>query len=230
MKIPEFLKVRAAIPAVLLLAVLVAAIAALVVFMLRISQLNDEIAGLHTIIAAEKGTSGDVLSEIEAARSEIESLTGENNNLKADNSTLRAEYDTLSAENETLKADIEKLRPYQLTFYAPNEYDLVVDQRLEPELVNMIKKHFSAVASGNLEVYNSTLKNKNDNYLLTFFESRKNTDISVTAIAAPDSMGAGSIESGPLFLTVTHIKEGVLNVDYIGVTKINKKWVVYDYD
>jgi hypothetical protein len=59
MKLPEFLKIRTPIPAVLLLTVLVAAIAVLVVFMLRISQLNDEIAGLHTLIAAEKDTSGD---------------------------------------------------------------------------------------------------------------------------------------------------------------------------
>ncbi len=229
MKIPEFLKIRAPIPAVLLLTVLVAAIAVLVVFMLRISQLNDEIAGLHTLIDAEKDTSGDALTEIEATRSEIKALTAENNTLKSENGTLRAEYDALGAKNETLKADIEAMRQYQLTFNEPNEYDLVVDQRLEPELVTMIKKHFSAMASGNLEVFNSTLKNKGGDYILDLFESRKNTDISVTSISS-STLGADPIESGPLYLSVTHKKEGMLNVDYIGVTKINNKWVVYDYD
>jgi alanyl-tRNA synthetase len=230
MKLLNIFRLKVSVPAALLIAAAVAAIAVLVIFQIRINQFNNEVSELYRLAAEDQTAGSQAMAEIDAIQAENEALRAENNTLKADNSVTLAEYDALHTENETLAKELEALRQYQLTFYVPREYDLVVDQRLETELVNLIKKHFNATAAGNLDVYRSTLIQKDSDYLLSFFESRKNSDMAVTAISAPDILGDRPLEGGPIFLEVTYKKEGALNVDRIGVTKINKKWVIYDYD
>lgn len=95
----------------------------------------------------------------------------------------------------------------------------------------MIKKHFSAITTGNLEEYRSTLGYSDSEYLLGFFRERKNTRLEITSISVPDAMGEGMFVSGGFFVTVAYRQDGhdVL-LSHIGVTKKDGKWVIYDYD
>lgn len=230
MKIIKLFNTKVSIPAVILILVMIAAIAVLVVFQIKTGQLTDEIADLKKLAADEAQTNDDAQTENETAQAENEALRAENKSLKSEAASLKTDNAALSAENESLSADIEVLKQYQLTYGVPLEYQIAVDQRLETALIDMMKKHIYAIETGNIEDYRSTLINKNNDYLLGIYTERKSSGITVTSISASDIVGAGPVTSGPLFLAVTYKKEGALNIDYIGVTKINKKWVVYDYD
>jgi cell division protein FtsB len=221
---------KVSIPAVILILVLIAAITVLVVFQMKIGQLNNEISDLKKVVAAEAQTNDDAQTEDETAQAENEALRTENKSLKSETASLKADNDALSAENKALNTDIETLKQYQLTLYVPLEYQIAIDQRLETSLIDLIKKHIKAIETGNIDDYRSTLINKDNAYLLGIYTEQKKSDLAVTSISAPDIMGVGPITNGPFFLAVTYKKDGELTIDYIGVTKINKKWVVYDYD
>lgn len=202
-------KTKIWIPAIILMIVLITATVVIIVLWGKVYQLKDEVSHLNNLITVEKQSNDNALTDIEA---------------------VKAENDTLRAENDILSADIEMLRQYQLTFDVPNGFEVAIDQRLEPELVALIKKHFDAIAAGNIDEYQSTLGNPENEYLLGIFESRKNTSVDITSISAL-VLNAGIIQNGGFFLAVSYKSEGkvTLYAD-IGVTKREDKWVICDYD
>ncbi len=202
--------------AILLAIILISAIIITVLLLGKINQLNDEATKLHNLIADEGQSHDNALIEIDAA--------------KAENEKLRASNEILRAENETMRTEKDALRQYQLTYFIPSGFDIAIDQRLDQELVILIKKHFSALAAGNKDEFRVTI-GRADDYLLGIFERRKNTAYDITSIFVPEETSASVLQNGGFYLFVSFVREGKMNLyDAIGVTKKEGKWVIYDYD
>mgnify|MGYP000859807817 CR=1 FL=1 len=217
------------IPAIILMTALITAIVVTLLLQGRLQQLNVEVSDLKSLLAAERETNNEVKLENEAAQLKNEALSTENKTLKADNESLSAEKEALSEEIKTADAEIETLRQYQLSFDIPYGFEIAIDQRLDPKLIDMIKKHFNAIADGSKNIYRETLANPKNDYLLEIFEARKHTKTEITSIAAYLD-AQDRFQNGGFYLTVSFKKDGQINFYDIGVTKKNGKWVVYDYD
>lgn len=217
------------IPAVILMTALITAIVVTLLLQGRLHQLNGEVSDLKSLIADERKTTNELKLENEAARSKNEALSAENGALKVEIELLTDEKNALSAETEALKANVEALRQYQLSFDIPYGYEIAIDQRLDPKLIDMIKKHFKAIADGDKDAYKETLADTKNDYLLELFEARKYTKIKITSIIANHGTADSHLTGGG-FITVSYKKDGHINFFDIGVTKKGGNWVVYDYD
>lgn len=217
------------IPAVILMTALITAIVITLLLQGRLQQLNGEVSDLKSLIAAERETNNEVKLDNEAAQSKNEALITENKSLKAENESLAAEKEALSAEIKAAESEIETLKQYQLSFDIPYGYEIAIDQRLDPKLIDMIKKHFNAIADGSRNAYLETLASTKNDYLLEIFEARKYTKTDITSIIANYGTADSQLTGGG-FITVSFRKDGQINFYDIGVTKKSGKWVVYDYD
>lgn len=209
-------KTKLWIPAAILMIVLLTAVVVVIILQIRITQLNNEVSDLNKVIASMNDSNGESSSEIDV--------------IKAENDGLQKQITSLGTQIDMLKLENEKLTKYQLTINVPNENEAVVDQRLDPALVTLIRLHYKAVTDGSLDAYQSTLIEKDNNFLLSVFESRKHTDFRITAISAPGIFSTGTLSNGPFYLSVTYKNNETLKIDSLGVTKTDGKWVVYYYD
>ena len=198
--------------AILLILILLASIVVTVALQGKINRLNIKAAELSTLYTAEKQAHESVLEENKALRAE------------------NAEYYFLKSENKALRDDIETAKPYQLTVGVPNDYEIAIDQRLDPEIIKLIKAHFAAISAGNQADYLATLGNRSNEVLLWYFDSLKNTDIRVTGITADELIDESRLQRGGYFLYVSCRQDGQLKMYGIGVTKIDGEWVIYDND
>lgn len=194
--------------------------------LIQIVKQTDEISGLNKLVGKERLAGEEARSEIEALKAENEANRAEIEALKAEGEADQAETEALQAELEAARAEIGILFPY--------EY-VLVDQRLDPELVGLIKTHFDAIAAGDEELYRSTLKIADNEYLLSFFERQKNTDIELVSVYSYDTEAeafSDTFVEGPAFLLAAVRRQGT--VEPYGIAfftqKIGGKWVIFDID
>lgn len=219
----EKLNAKVWIPAIVLMTALVTAIVVTLLLQGRLYQLNKDVSDLNKLIAAEKQSKSEALTQNDAAQSE-------NQALRAENDSLITENNALYTENKNLNTDIETLRQYQLSFDVPNGFVIVIDQRLDPKLVEMIEKHFNAMANGNIDAYRDTLANNSNDYLIEIYNNHIYTKTDITSITTDLGTQDSRLQNGGFYITVSFRKDGQINFHDIGVTKNNGRWVVYDYD
>lgn len=148
-------------------------------------------------------------------------------------SQLQRKYEYMKDEDKkkkdiikTLEQDIETLQQEKGKMYDLTVNQLIMDTRLEPDLISIVNTYFTSLAQGDEDKHKSVIENSQ--HMLDLYNRKKNKEYTIKCISYDNGDPLKIPQKSTGFFIVVELENK--KYAFLGVYKNEGRWRIYDWD